>query len=246
METKGKVIGILNSKGGMGKTILSLHIAMSLYHNKFLNSSKKNERVIVLDTDIPQYSLNNLRKIEIEALETGSTPSLNKKIDSIYTDGFEPLIIAPIEISDLVENIEGIKNKFDFTIVDVVGSINVDTFNDDFLSCFDHVVVPITSDFEPMRSTLEFLQTVIIPSSKKLGFNYSVVFNNIHYSKINDSKALVELLKKNGISILNTVIGQKDKYKKYKFDDNSGMYSSLIYTYDEPVYDLVTEIINEI
>lgn len=245
MKNKGKVIGILNSKGGMGKSTLALHFAMSLYHNSVLNPNKNNKRAVVLDTDIPQYSLNNLRKIELQFLKDNPGSTLNKKVDSLYVNGFEPLAITPMVIADMVENIELIKNNYDFTIVDVVGSINIEDFNDDFLNCFDYIIVPINTDFEPMRSTLDFVQTVIIPSSKKFNFKYDIVLNNIHYSKENYSKGLVEILKNNGINILNTLIGQKDKYKKYKFDEASGMYSSLLYTFDAPIYDLVSEILEK-
>lgn len=44
---------------------------------------------------------------------------------------------------------------------------------------------------------------------------------------------------------MNTLISKKDKYVSYKFEEPKGMYSSLIYTYDEPIYELIDEIINK-
>lgn len=245
MKTKGKIIGVLNSKGGVGKSTLALHIAMCMYHNRNFNPEKNKNRVVVLDTDIPQYSLSNLRKIELDFLKNNLTSSFNKKLDSLYTESFPPLIINSLLINDMIENIELIKDNYDFAIVDVVGTINSEDFNEDFLNCFDYIVVPMNAEFEPSRSTIEFVETVIIPSSKKYNFNYDVVLNNIHFSKENYSKGLVNILKNNGFNFLNTLISKRDKYIKYKFEDSTGMYSSLISTYDAPIYDLVDEIIKK-
>lgn len=245
MKAEGKVIGILNPKGGIGKSTLALHIAMGLYHIRVFNPKKSNNRVVLLDTDTPQYSLNNLRKIESDSLKDNSILAYKEKYDSIYTDGFEPLSINPKFISEIVESIELIKNKYDFTIVDVGAKLCDEDFNEDFSKCFDYILVPMNEDFEQQRSTIEFVEKIIIPSSKKLGFEYDVVLNNIHHTKEKYSKDLKEILENNGIHFLNTLISKKDKYVSYKLDEPTGMYSSLIYTYDEPIYELIHEIINK-
>ena len=241
MKTEGKVIGIINPKGGIGKSTLALHIAMGLYHIRVFNPKKSNNRVVLLDTDTPQYSLVNLRKIENDSLKDSLYSSTKEKCDSIYTDGFEPLSIKPKFISEIAESLELIKNEYDFTIVDVGAKL----CNEDFLKCFDYILVPMNEDFEQQRSTIEFVEKISIPSSKKLGFEYDVVLNNIHHTKETYSKNLKEILENNGVRFLNTLISKKDKYVSYKFDEPTGMYSSLIYTYDEPIYELIDEIINK-
>ena len=245
MKTEAKVIGIINPKGGIGKSTLALHIAMGLYHIRVFNPKKSNNRVVLLDTDTPQYSLVNLRKIENNSLKDPLYSSTKEKSDSIYTDGFEPLSIKPKFISEVAESIEHIKNKYDFTIVDVSAKLCDEDFNEDFLKCFDYILVPMNEDFEQQRSTLKFVEEIIIPSSKKLDFEYDVVLNNIHHTKEKYSKDLREILENNGVQFLDTLIGKKDKYVSYKLDEPAGMYSSLIYTYDEPIYELIDEIINK-
>lgn len=133
------------------------------------------------------------------------------------------------------------KNKYDFTIVDVGSKL----CEEDFLKCFDYILVPMNEDFEQQRSTIKFVEKIIIPSSQKLGFEYDVVLNNIHHTKETYSKNLREILENNGVRFLNTLISKKDKYSSYKFDEPTGMYSSLIYTYDEPIFELIDEIINK-
>ena len=245
MKAKGKVIGIINPKGGIGKSTLALHIAMGLHHIRAFNSNKSNNRVVLLDTDTPQYSLVNLRKIESDSLKNNSILAYKEKYDSIYTDGFEPLSINPKFISEIVESLELIKNEYDFTIVDVGAKLCDKDFNEDFLKYFDYILIPMNEDFEQQRIAVEFVEKIIITSSKKLGFEYDVVLNNIHHTKETYSKNLREILENNGVRFLNTLISKKDKYVSYKFDEPTGMYSSLIYTYDEPIYELINEIINK-
>jgi cellulose biosynthesis protein BcsQ len=245
MKAEGKVIGIINPKGGTGKSTLALHIAMGMHHIRVFNSNKSNNKVVLLDTDTPQYSLVNLRKIERDSLKNPLCTFSKVKCDSIYTDGFEPLSINPKFISEMIESLELNKNKYDFTIVDVGAKLCEEDFNEDFLKCFDYILVPMNEDFEQQRSTVEFIEKTIIPSSKKLGFEYDIVLNNIHHTKETYSKNLREILENNGVRFLNTLISKKDKYVSYKFDEPTGMYSSLIYTYDEPIFELIDEIINK-
>lgn len=245
MKAKGKVIGIINPKGGTGKSTLALHIAMGLHHIRVFNPNKSNNRVVLLDTDTPQYSLVNLRKIESDSLKDNSIPAYKEKYDSIYTDGFEPLSINPKFTSEVIECLELNEHKYDFIIVDVGAKLYEEDFNEDFLKYFDYILVPMNEDFEQQRSTVEFVEKTIIPSSKKLGFEYDVVLNNIHHTKETYSKNLREILENNGFRFLNILISKKDKYVSYKFDEPTGMYSSLIYTYDEPVFELIDEIINK-
>lgn len=245
MKAKGKVIGIINPKGGIGKSTLTLHIAMGLHHIRVFNPNKSNNRVVLLDTDTPQYSLVNLRKIESDSLKNNSILAYKEKYDSIYTDGFEPLSINPKFTSEIVESLELIKNEYDFTIVDVGAKLCDKDFNEDFLKYFDFILIPMNEDFERQRITVEFVDKIIIPSSKKLGFEYVVVLNNIHHTKETYIKNLKEILENNGVRFLNTLISKKDKYVSYKFEEPTGMYSSLIYTYDEPIYELIDEIINK-
>jgi cellulose biosynthesis protein BcsQ len=188
----------------------------------------------------------NLREIENDSLKDPLYLSTKEKYDSIYTDGFEPLSIKPKFISEVAESIGHIKDKYDFTIVDVGAKLCEEDFNEDFLKCFDYILVPMNEDFEQFRSTIEFVEKIIIPSSKKLGFEYDLVLNNIQYSKETYSKGLKGILENNGFQFLNTLIFKKDKYVSYKLDEPTGMYSSLIYTYDEPIYELIDEITNKI
>ncbi|MDI6046205.1 hypothetical protein [Flavobacterium yafengii] len=199
----------------------------------------------MLDKNTPQYYLVNLRKIESDSLKDNSIPAYKEKYDSIYTDGFEPLSINPKFTSEVIECLELNEHKYDFIIVDVGAKLYEEDFNEDFLKYFDYILVPMNEDFEQQRSTVEFVEKTIIPSSKKLGFEYDVVLNNIHHTKETYSKNLREILENNGFRFLNILISKKDKYVSYKFDEPTGMYSSLIYTYDEPVFELIDEIINK-
>jgi cellulose biosynthesis protein BcsQ len=245
MKTKGKVIGVLNSKGGVGKSTLALHLAMCMYHIRNFNPERKANKVVILDTDIPQYSLSKLRQRELYFLENNVNSSFNKKLDSIYSEDFPHLIIKPTSINEMIEEIELIKDNYDFAIVDVGAKLCDEDFNEDFLKCFDYILVPMNAVFEQMRSTADFVSETIIPSSKKLGFRYDIVLNDIHYTKEKYIKDAQELLENNGFTFLNTLIAKKQKYVSLKFEEPTGMYSSLVYTYDEPIYELIDEIINK-
>ena len=163
MKEKSKVIGIINPKGGIGKSTLALHIAMGLHHIRVFNPTKSNKRVVLLDTDMPQYSLVNLRKIERNSLKDAQYSFFKAKCDLLYTNGFEQLFIDSMPITELTESLEYNKKKYDFIIVDVGAKLSEENFNEDFLKCFDYILVPMNEDFEQQRSTTEFVEKIIIP-----------------------------------------------------------------------------------
>lgn len=144
-----KIISILNEKGGVGKTTVSLHLSRIL-------SSASNWKVLILDNDpqgnltssltdkkLPQESnIYNLYSDEPvvpfqvnERLHLiGSDSSLSKQLSSSDID----------LIYKLHDGIEKLKSEYDFILIDCLPSFG--QLNMSALMASDFVIIPVTPD----------------------------------------------------------------------------------------------------
>ncbi|BDU27680.1 ParA family protein [Flavobacterium sp. GSB-24] len=244
----GKIIGLLNQKGGVGKSTLAMHLAMALYHN--LNFKKESNFVALYDSDNPQYSIDAIRNEEASllklALEDGNN-FYSSKVQNIYKNDFVPINIYKGDIQDVTSKIDLLKSNYEYTIIDVVGTVNTEGYNEDFIKIFDYIIVPTSTEFDVVRSTISFVASVIAPISANSDMNYGIVLNNVDSVASGTYNMLINDLKTNGFNVLDNVINRRKKYVSlYLRDGNKGLLSTLYPNYDKPIIGLMEEILKNI
>ena len=148
----GKIISVAGQKGGCGKSSITVLLASMLAY-------KYGKKVLVIDADYIQHTLQNCREDDINAVKEGRDAKksgyslVNKTKADIYEaylankgESLEPyeIIETPMEMGVINEQLERAKD-YDFVVVDMPGSVEHDDYFR-IISKFDVVFVPFTAD----------------------------------------------------------------------------------------------------
>jgi len=172
----GKIVALVNQKGGVGKTTSSINLAASL------GSLKK--RVLLVDLD-PQGNATTGVGIEKSDYDKSMYELLkgDVKIDEVIIKSkFKNLYIIPATInlagvdfeliekhnrdssfikgSQLKQNLEEIKDSFDYIIIDCPPSLGILTTN--ALTAADTVIIPIQCEFFALEGVMQLLNTIML------------------------------------------------------------------------------------
>ena len=166
----GRIIAIANQKGGVGKTTTSINLSACL--------AEAGKKVLVIDLD-PQGNCTSgfgLNKNEMEntvyELILGNC-SLKQSMQNV--DGIDNLQIIPsnvnlagaeIELLDvehdreyiLKNEMDYVKNDYDFVIIDCPPSLNLLTVN--ALTTADTVLVPIQCEYYALEGISQLIKTI--------------------------------------------------------------------------------------
>lgn len=166
----GKIIAIVNQKGGVGKTTSAINLAASLAALEF--------KTLLLDAD-PQanatsgigFDPSNIKTGVYECLVHDMTPN-----DVILTTDYENLWLMPsnidlvgaeIEIVDLPNResmmqrmLEKIKDDYDFVIIDCSPSLGLITTN--ALTASHSLIIPVQCEFFALEGLGKLLNTIKI------------------------------------------------------------------------------------
>ncbi|GAB1855762.1 AAA family ATPase [Flavobacteriaceae bacterium MHTCC 0001] len=164
----GKIIAIANQKGGVGKTTTSVNLAASL--------GVLEKKVLLIDAD-PQANATSGLGIDVESIEIGTYQLLehtHSPKEAIMTTDTPNLDIIPahidlvaieIELVDkdereymLKKAIEGIKNDYDFVLIDCAPSLGLLTLN--ALTAADSVLIPIQCEYFALEGLGKLLNTI--------------------------------------------------------------------------------------
>lgn len=162
---EGKVITVFSTKGGVGKTVVSINLAIAL-------SKRQTDRVTIMDLDL-QFGdvgvmLKQSPKYTIHDLVAGEDSIDPKLLDSVLTPYSEQVrtLLAPLqpELADLVlpavvePTLDALKKLSDFVIVDTPPS-----FNDNILAVLDQsdfVLLVGAMDLPSVKNIKLCLQTM--------------------------------------------------------------------------------------
>lgn len=200
----GRTIAIANQKGGVGKTTTSINLSASL--------AEKSKKVLVIDTD-PQGNTTSGFGVEKNDLENTiyelilGECSINECIINDVVPGVSVipsnvnLAAAEIELIGvdkkeyiLKNEVDWVKDKFDFIIIDCPPSLNVLTINS--LTTADSVLVPIQCEYYALEGLSQLIHTVnLVKERLNPNLDMEGVVFTMYDSRTNLSMQVVENVK---------------------------------------------------
>lgn len=164
----GRTIAIANQKGGVGKTTTSINLSASL--------AEKGKKVLVIDTD-PQGNTTSgfgINKNELENTIYELILGDCSIRDCIIKNAIENVDIIPSNVNLAASEIELIgvdkkefilknevdyvKDKYDYIIIDCPPSLNMLTIN--AMTTSDSVLVPIQCEYYALEGLSQLIHTV--------------------------------------------------------------------------------------
>ncbi len=170
----GKVISLINQKGGVGKTTTSINLAASL--------ALLGKKVLLIDLD-PQCNATTgigLNKGDIEKSIYNVFNGTSKIEDTVTKTKYKNLFVIPANINlagvsleldqsefekgetkagKLKHQVDQIKNDYDFVLIDCPPSLGIITTN--ALTASDSVIIPVQCEFFALEGITQLLKAIM-------------------------------------------------------------------------------------
>lgn len=200
-----RIIAIANQKGGVGKTTTSINLSASL--------AEKGKKVLVIDAD-PQGNATSGFGIEKNELENTIYELIlgECSINECIVPAMENISVVPSNVNLAAAEIELIgverkefilrnevdyvKDKYDFIIIDCPPSLNMLTIN--AMTTADSVLVPVQCEYYALEGLSQLIHTINLVKER---LNPDLVMEGVVFtmydSRTNLSMQVVENVKEN-------------------------------------------------
>ena len=212
----GRIIAIANQKGGVGKTTTAINLSASL--------AAKKKKVLVIDTDpqgnttsgfnIDKNNLDNtiyeliLGECSIQdCLIRDIIPNITVLPSNVNLAAAEIELIGVEKKEYILKNeVDWIRDQYDFIIIDCPPSVNMLTVN--AMTTADTVLVPIQCEYYALEGLSQLIHTVNLVR-ERLNPNLQIegILFTMYDARTNLSMQVVENVKNNlNLKIFKTVI----------------------------------------
>ena len=202
----GRVIAIANQKGGVGKTTTTINLSACL--------AEKGKKILVIDTD-PQGNTTSGFGLEKNDIENTIYELLLGEIsieESIIKNAVEGVDIIPSNVNlaaveiELIgvdkkefilrNEVEWVKDRYDFIIIDCPPSLSLLTINS--MTTADTVLVPIQCEYYALEGLSQLIHTVnLVKERLNPDLDMEGVVFTMFDSRTNLSMQVVENVKSN-------------------------------------------------